>query len=66
MNVIVYWKTGGYADVYNVDKVVTPSKTEQDLRLYRKHKGQDFEVARFDGQEFSGWQIFLTVDDVKP
>jgi hypothetical protein len=63
MNVIIYWKSGDYADVYDVDKVQKPSSQEPDLRLFRKHKGQDFEVARFEGGEVRGFQIFLTAKD---
>lgn len=65
MNVIIYWKAGGYADVYNVDKVRRPTTNDPDLRLIRRHKGEDFEVARFTGGEFAGWQIFLTAEDCK-
>jgi hypothetical protein len=63
MNVIIYWDTGDYADVYNVDEVRRPSKDNPDLRLFRKIDKVEFEVARFKGEEIRGWQIFLTVDD---
>jgi hypothetical protein len=63
MNVIIYWQTGDYADVYNVDDVDQPSDNEEDLRLYRNFRGEKFEVARFKGTEMRGWQIFLTLDD---
>lgn len=65
MNVIIYWKSGGYADVYNVDEVQRPSQNEPDLRLFQQHKGEKFEVARFEGADMSGWQIFLTAEDAK-
>lgn len=64
MNVIIYWKSGGYADVYDVDRVSKPSAQDPDLRLFRKHKGQDFEVGHFEGDQMQGWQIFLTSKDV--
>ncbi len=65
MNVIVYWKTGNYSDVYDVDDVETPPEEgEGSLRLFREVKrGQRFEVARFDASEMRGWQIFLTLSD---
>ena len=63
MNVIIYWKSGDYADVYDVDKVVKPSDQDSDLRLFRKHKGQDFQVGHFEGSDIRGWQIFLTSKD---
>lgn len=65
MNVIIYWKSGDYADVYNVDKVHRPSEREPDLRLFKKHKGEEVEIARFEGEEIRGWQVFLTADDVQ-
>lgn len=65
MNVIIYWKSGDYADVYNVDEVRKPTKNDSDLRLFKKFKGEDVEIARFHGDEFRGWQVFLTADDVK-
>ena len=66
MNVIIYWKTGDYADVYNVDKVQRPSEGDSDLRLFRSVGNKDVEVARFEGTEMRGWQIFLTIDDARP
>lgn len=65
MNVIIYWKSGDYADVYNVDEVKGPTKTEPDLRLFKRFKGEDVEIARFHGDEFRGWQVFLTADDAQ-
>lgn len=63
MNVIVYWKTGDYSDVYDVDEVSRPTSGESTLRLYRKFDGRNFEVARFERDEMRGWQIFLTSRD---
>lgn len=72
MNVIIYWKnTDGYADVYNVDEVKTPTPEEPFLRTVKKLKNAggegegDFETARFAESEIRGWQIFLTLDDAK-
>ena len=65
MNVIIYWETGGYADVYNVDEVKVPTANQPYLRTFKKFKGQEFETARFKDSEISGWQIFLTAEDVK-
>lgn len=65
MNVIIYWKSGDYADVYNVDKVQRPNTSNPDLRLFRDRGGEEFEVARFEGHEIRGWQIFLTIDDAE-
>lgn len=72
MNVIIYWKnTDGYADVYNVDEVRTPTVDDPYLRMVKKLKndgGQgegDFELACFRDDEVRGWQVFLTLDDAK-
>lgn len=65
MNVIIYWKSGDYADVYNVDKVYKPNGSEAALRLIKQHQGSEFEIARFKDSEIRGWQIFLTADDVR-
>lgn len=81
MNVIIYWKTGDYADVYNVDEVRTPTPEEPFLRTIKKlrsggsevpedaegggAKGGEFETARFAADEIRGHQIFLTLDDVR-
>lgn len=63
MNVIIYWKSGDYADVYNVDKVYKPTDREPTLRMSKQFKGEEFELARFDREEIRGWQIFLTAED---
>lgn len=63
MNVIIYWKSGDYADVYGVDEVRTPNRSETDLRLIKRLGEREVEVARFRGEEVRGWQIFLTADD---
>lgn len=67
MNVIIYWKSGDYADVYNVDKVLAPDPTKEtsSLRMIKRHQGEDVEIARFKDAEIRGWQIFLTADDVR-
>jgi hypothetical protein len=71
VNVIVYWKSGEHADVYNVDEVRTPTPEEPSLRAVKKLRsgGQgedgDFEVARFEEGEIRGWQVFLTLDDAR-
>jgi hypothetical protein len=77
VNVIIYWKTGDYADVYNVDEVRTPTPEEPYLRTIKKLRrdgaasdGADagsgeFETARFSADEIRGHQIFLTLDDVR-
>lgn len=63
MNVIIYWKSGDYADVYNVDKVYKPSDREPSLRMAKQFKGTEVEVARFLAEDVRGWQIFLTAED---
>lgn len=63
MNVIIYWKSGDYADVYNVDKVYKPTDREPALRMAKQFKGAEFEVARFQSEDIRGWQIFLTAED---
>jgi hypothetical protein len=65
MNVIIYLKSGDYADVYDVDKVEQPTKNDPDLHMFRRFQGQQFEVARFNGEEMKGWQIFLTARDAE-
>jgi hypothetical protein len=65
MNVIVYWKSGGYEGVYDVDDVQPPTRNDPDLHLFRQFKGTKFEVGRFEGEQMKGWQIFLTARDVE-
>jgi hypothetical protein len=71
MNLIAYWKTGDYSDVYNVDEVRTPTEAEPYLRTIKKLKNDagggegEFETARFREEDLRGWQIFLTLDDVR-
>jgi hypothetical protein len=65
MNAIIYWKSGGYEGVYDVDEVHRPTKHDPDLRLFRQFKGERFEVGRFEGEQMKGWQLFLTARDVE-
>lgn len=63
VNVIIYWNSGDYADVYNVDKVTQPSAQDHSLRLFKTFQNEDFEIARFKEHDIRGWQIFLTAED---
>lgn len=66
MNVIIYWKnTDGYAGVYDVDQVRRPTERNPDLRLFKRIDDDNVEVARFEGAEIRGWQVFLTWDDAR-
>lgn len=78
MNVIIYWKnTDGYADVYNVDEVRTPTAEDPYLRTIKKLRRDgsatdggdagagEFVTASFREEDLRGWQIFLTLDDTR-